>query len=353
MKERRFSDDLINSRRIITRSYSLCQRCLVDFSFVFWPKDSCNFPEIIGARRVRLVETAATVPSGKARGQEARFWSRDYVRHRDRVCRPCVTDAAHLDHWTHSNRPSRDTASNYAFSKVSLQLFLLFASCHRPPLFPFYMVPEKRSTTESEGGGSPDGRWKFRRNFEKFTRALDVPPIRDGRETAIKTGPKGGRTSARLVATRTTGCNPGSRKNLGKTASLEEESEEKKERISWSPGEKSWNFNRDLGKRLAKVQRAPTALLRVRATPRGRDLEFRTSRTKMLPSKKTKREREAYGETNEGQRGAEVRQEARERGTVGEKETGRDLSSRPMSRRLFWWPNPRANMAAKGSLSKG
>lgn len=135
VKERRFSDDLINSRRIITRSYSLCQRCLVNFSFVFWPKDSCNFPEIIRARRVRLVETAATVSSGKARGQEARFWSRDYVRHRDRVCRPCVTDAAHLDHWTHSNRPSRDTASNYAFSKVSLQLFLLFASCRRPPLF--------------------------------------------------------------------------------------------------------------------------------------------------------------------------------------------------------------------------
>lgn len=271
----------------------------MNFSFPFRPKDSCNFAEIIRVRRIWLVETAGTVSNGNARGEETRFRSRDYVRHRDRVCRPCVTDAAHLDHWTHSNRLSRDTASNYAFSKVSLQLFLLFACC--PPslcslFFPLYIAPKKRSTTESEGRGWPDGRWKFRRNFEKFTRALDVPAIRDGRETAIKTGPKGGRAFPRVVATRTTGCNSAAEKTWKKLRLWKKRAKRREKHISCSPREKSWNFNRDLGKRLGKVQRAPTALLRVRGTPRGKPGISNEEDEDAAEGE----ERAAYSETNGG-----------------------------------------------------
>lgn len=99
-------------------------------------------------------------------GDEARFTIDD------RVCRPCVTDKAHLDHWTHSNRLSTDkTASNYAFSKPSSTLFLaLFFFFSSASFLLYFYLCSNVCTGENIPG------WKIiykilAKLFEKFFRS--------------------------------------------------------------------------------------------------------------------------------------------------------------------------------------
>lgn len=94
-------------------------------------------------------------------GDEARFTIDD------RVCRPCVTDKAHLDHWTHSNRLSRDkTASNYAFSKPSSTLFLALFFFFLP--LPFFSIFISARTCVRERIFQDEKLFiKFLRNFLK------------------------------------------------------------------------------------------------------------------------------------------------------------------------------------------
>lgn len=181
----------------------------------------------------------------------------------------------------------------------------------------------KRSTTESEGRGSPDGRWKFRRNFEKFTRALDVPPIRDGRETAIKTGPKGGRTSARLVATRTTGCNSAAEKTWEKPHLWKKRAKRKKNAYPGVLERKAEISTATWESDLLKFNEPRPPRFVYEQHQEG-DLEFRTRRTKMLLKKKkkkrerltAKRTRDEEGLKSDRKREKEGQQERRKLGEI-------------------------------------
>lgn len=180
---------------------------------------------------------------------------------------------------------------------------LFFSVLHRPE--------EAIDDEESEGRGSPDGRWKFRRNFEKFTRALDVPPIRDGRETAIKRGPKGGRTFPRLVATRTTGCNSAAEKTWETLHLWKKRAKRKKNTYPGVLERKAEISTGTWESDLVKFNEPRPPCFAYEEHQEG-SLEFRTRRTKMLLKKK-KRERLIAKRTRDKERLKSDRKREKER----------------------------------------
>lgn len=161
-----------------------------------------------------------------------------------------------------------------------------------PPCFLFFprftssRRNDRRQRAEEEGRRAGAGN-----SGGTLKNLLDVAAIRDGRETAIKTGPKGGRTSAGLVATRTTGCNSTAEKTWEKPHLWKKRAKRRKNAYPGVLERKAEISTGTWGSDLPKFNEPRPPCFVYEQRQEG-DLEFRTRRTKMLLLlKKTKRER--------------------------------------------------------------